>query len=438
MEFIRNIRMKPILQVALDFMDLDRALKVAEESAAGGVDWIEVGTLLIKSEGLDAVREVKERFPGHKIVADMKVMDTGRFEVESAAKAGADVVVLLGVADDSTIKDAVEAARNFGCELMADLINVDDMVGRSRQLESLGVDFICVHVGVDQQMRGVDPISMLKKISKSVNIPLAVAGGINSENAPLAVSSGASIVIVGGAINKAADARKAAEVIREALDSGKPVKTDLYRKYRDPLEILGRVSTANISDAMHRSGFMEGIVPVSGIDVGVRIFGRAVTVRTYPGDWAKPVEAIDLAEEGDVIVIDASGTGRAVWGELASFSCKGKGISAVVVDGAVRDLEDIKKLNFPVFSRMVKSSAGEPKGFGEVNVPISCGNVPVKPGDFVVGDLDGVVVVPRENAVEIANRALDVFERENRIREEIKRGSTLSRVLNLRKWERKI
>jgi len=428
--------MKPKLQVALDFLNLDRAIKVAEESVAGGVDWIEIGTPLIKSEGLNAVREIKKRFSKHKIVADMKVMDTGRYEVEAAAKAGADIVVLLGVADDSTMKDAIKASKNYGCELMVDLMNVENMEKRAIELEAMGVDYICIHVGIDQQMRGMDPISELKKISGSVKIPLAIAGGINSETAPIAVDSGASIIIVGGAINKSEDAKKATEIIKKAIEKGKPIKTKLYKKYRDPLKILKRVSTANISDAMHRSGHMEGIKPVSGIDTVERVAGKAVTVRTYPGDWAKTVEAIDVAEKGDIIVIDSGGTGKAVWGELASWSCKRKGISAVIIDGATRDLEDIRKMKFPVFAREVKPTAGEPKGFGEINVPIKCGNVPLQPGDYIIGDLDGVVVIPKEKAVEIANRALDVFEKENRIRKEIKKGSTLSRVLKIKKWER--
>ncbi|MBN2014974.1 MAG: orotidine 5'-phosphate decarboxylase [Candidatus Altiarchaeota archaeon] len=426
--------MKAKLQVALDFLDLHRAVKLAEESVEGGADWIEVGTSLIKSEGLKAVREMKKRFPKHRIIADMKTMDVGRVEVESAAKAGADVIILLGVADDSTIKEAAEAARNYGCELMVDMLNVDDMEKRAKELEGFGVDYICVHVGIDQQMRGVDPISELRKISNLVKTPLAVAGGINSETAPKAVNAGASIIIVGGAITKAGDARKATELIRKAVREGKPIKTRLYKKYMDPLKTLGKVSTANIADAMHRSGVMEGIMPFSCTR---RVVGKAVTVRTYPGDWAKPVEAIDVAGKGDILVIDAGGTGKAVWGELASWSCKIKGIVAVVIDGAVRDLEDIRQIGFQVFAREVKPAAGEPKGFGEINVPITCGGLSVKPGDFIVGDMDGVIVIPQEKAVEVANRALDVSEKENRIRKEIREGSTLSKVLRLEKWERR-
>lgn len=424
--------MEPILQIALDLVDIERALQIAEESVAGGIDWIEAGTPLIKSEGMNAVREIKKKF--NKVtVADLKTMDCGRCEVEMAAKSGADVAVLLGLSDDSTIREAVLAGKNYGCKIMVDLINVWDMQKRAIELEKIGVDYICIHVGVDQQMRGVDPISELNKISGVIKTPLAIAGGINSETAPLAVKAGAGIIIIGGAVTKAKDAKSATELIKNSVKTGIPIKTELYKKFTDPAEVFKKVSAANISDAMHRTGEMHEIKPLFP---GIKIIGKAVTVRTYPGDWAKPVEAIDAAEKGDVIVVDAGGTGPAVWGELATQSCIQKGVSGVVIDGAVRDTEDIKKLKFPIFSKSLTPTAGEPKGFGEINVPVKCGGMKVNPGDWIVGDDDGIVVIPREKAVEAANRALDVLERENRIREEIKRGSTLSQVTKLRKWEK--
>src|SRR5579863_8911759 len=100
---------RPVLQVALDFENLSRALGAAREAVDGGADWVEAGTPLIKSEGLEAVRELKRTFPQQRIVADMKIMDTGAFEVEIAAKAGADLVTVLGASDDDTIAEAVRA-----------------------------------------------------------------------------------------------------------------------------------------------------------------------------------------------------------------------------------------------------------------------------------------------------------------------------------------
>jgi 3-hexulose-6-phosphate synthase/6-phospho-3-hexuloisomerase len=427
---------EPVLQVALDFLDLERAIQVAEEAVAGGVDWIEVGTPLIKSEGLNAVRELRRHFPNQVIVADMKTMDAGRAEVEAAAKAGANIIDVLGAASDATVKECVEAANNYGAEIVVDLIEVGDPVDRARAAEAAGADYIAVHTAIDMQMRGGDPFERLKVVANAVDIPIAVAGGINSETAAKAVESGADIVIVGGAIIKSKDARKAAEEIKRAMRTGEVVRTDLYKRVdlENVREILLRVSTPNISDAMHRSGELVGILPISP---GMKMAGPALTVRSYPGDWAKPVEAIDLVEEGDVIVIDASGMGPALWGELATHSAIQKKAAGVVIDGAIRDTVDIRALGFPAFSRLVTPTAGEPKGFGEINVPIKVGGKRVFPGDWIVGDDEGVVVIPRDKVVEITNRAMGVLENENRLRGEIEAGSTLSQVAYLEKWEKK-
>src|SRR2546429_8440727 len=113
--------MEPVLQVALDHMHLKRALLAAAEAVEGGADWLEAGTPLIKSEGMEVVRQLKKTFPGTTIVADLKTMDTGAFEVEIAAKAGADVVTVMGVTDDATILEAVKAARRYGGKIMGGL-----------------------------------------------------------------------------------------------------------------------------------------------------------------------------------------------------------------------------------------------------------------------------------------------------------------------------
>ena len=422
----------PILQVALDFMILERAIKAAQEAIEGGADWIEVGTPLIKSAGMQAVREIKRKF--HRTtVADLKTMDVGRVEVEMAAKSGADIVTVLSLADDSTIEDSIKAARKYGAKIMVDLINHPEPAKRAKEVEKMGADYVCVHVGVDQQMRGKDPLKILKEVAESVDIPVAAAGGINSETAAEIVKRGAEIVIVGGAIIKAPDVKEAARRIKEAMEKGIKIRSDLYKKYgaEELREAFMKVSTPNLSDAMHRKNALGDFIKLGG----KKIVGRAVTVKTMNGDWAKAVEAIDYAKPGDVIVIDAEDGNIAVWGELATWSCKVKGIEGVVIYGAARDADEIKRMNYPVFARHVVPNAGEPKGFGEINVEIEIGGVKIRPGDWIVGDESGIVVVPKEDAVEIANRALDVMEHENRIREEIKRGNTLSSVIKLEDWE---
>jgi 3-hexulose-6-phosphate synthase/6-phospho-3-hexuloisomerase len=426
----------PVLQVALDLIHGDRAMAIAGEAVRGGADWIEAGTPLIKSEGMDIVRELKRRFPRNTVVADMKTIDVGGAEVEMAAKSGADIVVVLGVSSDPTITEAVMSARQYGSKVMVDLFNVADKVNRARQVEKMGVDYLCVHVGVDEQMVGGNPLNELRSVAKATRIPIAAAGGINSETAPSIVKAGAAIVIVGGAIIKAKDVAAAARKVKKAISSGRKEKTDLFKKYaeKDLLSAFSKVSSPNVADAQHKRGAMKGIIPRTGH--GAKMVGRALTVQTVNGDWAKSVEAVDRAKPGDVIVVDACGGDVAVWGELASWSCKSKGVAGVVIDGAARDIDAIVEMEFPCFSRHISSNAGEPKGFGGIGHEIVCGGVTVRTGDWIIGDESGVVVVPQENAVEVANRALDVLERENRIREEIKRGGTLSDVLKLEKWEK--
>jgi 3-hexulose-6-phosphate synthase/6-phospho-3-hexuloisomerase len=427
---------KPFLQVALDFVDLARALQVAEEAAAGGADGLEVGTPLIKSEGLDAVRAMKQRFPDRVIIADMKTIDAGRAEVEIAAKAGAGVVVVLAGASDATIRECLEAGRNYGVTIQLDLLGVASPAARAQELEALGVGQMGVHTPIDQQMQGANPFDLLRDVRAVFSGRLAVAGGINSETAAEAVRVGAQIVIVGGAITKAKDARAATAAIRKALDTGEAVATDLYKRVTAETvrEALTRVSCANISDAMHRSGDLPGIRPV--VD-GVKMVGPVVTVRTAPGDWGKPVQAIDHAQPGEIVAIDAGGVLPAVWGELATRSAQNRGLAGVVIDGGIRDVADIRALRFPAFSRLISPTAGEPKGYGEIGASIRIAGVRVNPGDWLVGDDDGVVCVPREQVAEIANRAMSVLEAENRLRGEIERGRTLSEVAELLRWEKK-
>ena len=427
----------PILQVALDLIQGGRSIQIADEAVQGGADWIEAGTPLIKSEGMDIIRKLRAGFPGRTIVADMKTMDTGGFETEMVARAGATVNTIMGVTDDGTIKEAVRAGNKYGCRTMIDLMGVEDKVSRAGELEKMGVDLLCLHVSIDDQMMGMTFTEELRNLSGKTSLPIAVAGGITSETAADLLKAGASIIIVGGAITKSPDVKSAAHSIKKAMTTGEKVESKGYRRYTDQEGIrkaLTEVSAPNVADALHKKGAMTGIRPVKP---GMKCVGPAFTCRTIDGDWAKTVEAIEKASPGDVIVIDAGSRHISPWGELATWSCKMRGISGVILDGAARDIDDIMKMDVPVFSRYLAPNAGEPKGFGELQVDIECGGVEVRPGDWIIADDSGIVVIPRERAIEIANRALDVKERENRIREEIQRGSTLSEVLELEKWEKR-
>src|SRR5688572_31072163 len=114
--------MEPVLQLALDFLELSRALKAAGEAVKGGVQWIEAGTPLIKSEGLEAIRALRREFPKAYLIADTKTLDAGRTEFEAAAKAGANCATVCVSGSDATILECVEAGRNYGIDVGVDLL----------------------------------------------------------------------------------------------------------------------------------------------------------------------------------------------------------------------------------------------------------------------------------------------------------------------------
>jgi regulator of RNase E activity RraA len=156
---------------------------------------------------------------------------------------------------------------------------------------------------------------------------------------------------------------------------------------------------------------------------GLPLCGVAVTVSCRPGDNLMVHKALQQAEAGDIVVVS---TGRnvtnAVFGELMCRTAAAKRLGGIVVDGAIRDVEGITQLEFPAFSRGVSPGACDKDGPGEVNVPISCGGAVVMPGDVIVGDADGVVVVPRASAADVLEAVAAVLERERERTAEIQAG----------------
>ncbi len=207
----------PVLQVALDLRDLKEALRIAGGAHRGGASWLEAGTPLIKSVGMEAVRRLREFFPSATIVADLKTLDVGWMEVEMASQAGADVIGVSGLAHNNTIKDAVGCSRRYGTRIMVDLLEVKNPLERAKELEALGVDYICLHTGIDVQRDREEEIDrkvdLIRRIAEAVEIPVAAAGGIRLETAGKVVKAGAKIVIVGGAITRAANPEAAAAAI---------------------------------------------------------------------------------------------------------------------------------------------------------------------------------------------------------------------------------
>jgi regulator of RNase E activity RraA len=165
------------------------------------------------------------------------------------------------------------------------------------------------------------------------------------------------------------------------------------------------IATSNIGDVMGRLWSMDHTIKPIG-QHGIHLIGSAFTVRTHPSDNLLVHKAMDMAQPGDVIVIDAFGDmGNAILGEIMCHYAKTKGIAGYIVDGPVRDIEGIAKMGFPVFAKGVSPRGPYKEGPGEINTTISCGNVPVEPGDLIIGDGDGVIVVPKEEAPFVLEKA---------------------------------
>ncbi|MCU6601482.1 RraA family protein [Peribacillus frigoritolerans] len=164
--------------------------------------------------------------------------------------------------------------------------------------------------------------------------------------------------------------------------------------------------TTAISDAMEGlSNLDSAIIPLKE---EFRMAGRALTVKIPVGDNSAVLKAISEAKPRDIIVVDSKGdTYRAIAGDFVVGMMQTMEIGGLVVDGVIRDLEAIKELNFPVFSKGTTVASSGKAGVGETNVPISCGGVTVYPGDIIIGDIDGVVVVPKDKGEEILVKAKD-------------------------------
>lgn len=179
------------------------------------------------------------------------------------------------------------------------------------------------------------------------------------------------------------------------------------------------LAAANVADAMNRFGFMSGIVSRTGRAV----CGFAVTVNARPADNLMVHKALAVATPGDVVVVSTGGsTTNAVVGDLMCRTAARARLGGIVVDGAIRDVEGIGALGFAAFSRSVSPGACDKDGPGEINVPISCGGAVVMPGDIIIGDNDGVVVVRRADADAVLAEVAVLVEREKKRVAEIEGG----------------
>lgn len=165
---------------------------------------------------------------------------------------------------------------------------------------------------------------------------------------------------------------------------------------------------------------------------GQRIAGQAVTAFNFPGDNLLMHKALELARPGQILVLgNGAGAPGALWGELASVCAKVKGLAGVIIEGAVRDIDAIREMRFPVWFTMISAGHSEKRGPGSVNLPMVCGGALVEPGDVVVADGDGVLVIPRARLVDTVAGARQRGAKEAAMRARLEAGELLYNVANM-------
>ena len=206
------------LQLAIDLLNKEDAAELANK-VKDYVDIVEIGTPIVINEGLPSVQHLNDNIDSVKVLADLKIMDAADYEVSQAVKFGADIVTILGVAEDASIKAAVDEAHKHGKQLLVDMIAVQDLEKRAKDLDDLDADYIAVHTGYDLQAEGQSPLESLRKVKSVIsNSKVAVAGGINPDTIKDIVAENPDLIIVGGGIANADDPVEAAKQCRAAIE----------------------------------------------------------------------------------------------------------------------------------------------------------------------------------------------------------------------------
>jgi 4-hydroxy-4-methyl-2-oxoglutarate aldolase len=213
----------------------------------------------------------------------------------------------------------------------------------------------------------------------------------------------------------------------------KTFNVDFTRPDAGIIKAFAKIPTSTISDAMGRCGAMSS--DMKSVFPGAKVCGSAFTARVYANDNLMVHLALKEARPGDILIIDSGNyTQCALWGELMSLSASYRGLGGTVIDGGVRDKDAIAELGYPVFSRTIIPVGTHKSNQGSICKPVSCDGVPVFPGDIIVGDTDGVVVVPLDQASVVFEKASAILGREDQMRKRIEKGELIFDILGLEKY----
>jgi 3-hexulose-6-phosphate synthase len=210
------MRSKPLLQVALDSIEDQEVFRVAE-LVREYVDVLDIGTVLLKREGIRIIKQIKAAFPDKFVFVDTKTLDLGQLEARMVFSAGADMMSVCGAASDATIEFAIREARTFGKKVMIDLIGTDGSYRQIKRLSDFQPDYIIIHSGVDEWHNENNLFEKVEIISQICPLPMAVSGGIQLDDIPYLLVFQPAILIVGTAITTARLPQHAAQCFWESI-----------------------------------------------------------------------------------------------------------------------------------------------------------------------------------------------------------------------------
>lgn len=203
------------IQLALDRLSIGKCFQILEQTEQS-IDWIEVGTGVIKQYGMSIITEIKEMYPNKILVADMKTCDAGKHEAIQAFEAGADITTVMAFSANKTILDTLNVAKDYKKKVMIDLLGIFDK-NRINELSGLGVDLVSLHFGKDLQQEGEIQTDLFSLVKDFPHFVVTVAGGINLQSLPSIIEKNPDTIIVGSAITGAQNCGEVAAKMKEMI-----------------------------------------------------------------------------------------------------------------------------------------------------------------------------------------------------------------------------
>lgn len=408
------------LYIGLDFLHLENALFYAEQCIAGGIEYLEIGSLLLKNTGFNSVRIFKERFPSIKMVCDLKIIQPQSLEIESIARAQVFAVTISGAISEKNFQSCLSMIKQNSLKAYLDfrgcaLSVIQNAMPLISQADAIIVDFIPRSHAIFQQ------------IASMTDTPLFIHSFSLEENDIKNISNLASTLVVSIEEGTGLSAKETISKLKSTLSKTETQAEISQKEYNEETlrDKIRQISTVHICEVYRKPVFLEKVYPLHRF---TKIVGRAYTLRVWPGEQKQVVKYLLEIPEKSILVVDAGGfQGNAVWSYLATEIAIKRKISGAVVYGSVSDVPHLRQKGFPCYASYLTAIPGQEEGTFSCNIPLTLGNVSINPGDWMIGDDNGIVCIPALQAFSIVDNAFELARSREPILEELAAIETLTK-----------